>query len=143
MKAQLTNSSIIEQWTFLTEMNSIKLFQKFEGEIRFGPGYFSVKSEPPFHEFDGKTFGDWFFHYKDGIFLQQWDSTKSADSKLLYLDTIHLTITELKTQVPAVIWEMKVLEENQLQLNCDTGHKILEFRIELATNQTSQIQAAF
>ncbi|WP_157600706.1 hypothetical protein [Rufibacter sp. DG15C] len=133
MKAQLTKSSTIEQWTYWTEMNSIKLYQNLEGEIRFGPGYFSVKSEPLLHDFDGKTFGGWFFHYKDGIFLQQWDSTKSPHSSLLYFDTVGLTIIELKTQVPSVIWEMEVLEENQLQLNCDTGYKILELRIELGT----------
>ena len=62
------------RWAILTEQNKLKIFQKYKGEVRFGPTYLNLKSDPTIKFLNDKTFGDWFFYYDKGIFLQQWNS---------------------------------------------------------------------
>src|SRR5262249_7724248 len=77
--------SIEGQWTILTELNGVKLYQQYVGEFRFGPAYFKLKSNPPIASLSDTLFGDWFFSYKDGIFLQQCNSTTKADTNLIFV----------------------------------------------------------
>ncbi|WP_299706823.1 hypothetical protein [uncultured Pontibacter sp.] len=130
LKTQLNDGAAVLQWTYWTQISDIKLSQKLIGEIHFGPAYFAVKSEPTISELDNKIFGDWFFHYENGLFIQQWNSTKSADTNLLHIDTKDLQVSLVKASIPSVNWNMLKTEENALQLECDTGKEILKFVIE-------------
>jgi hypothetical protein len=129
LNAQLTDGAATFQWTYWTEINGLKLYQKLNGEIRFGPAYFSVKSEPIVIGLNGKIFGDWFFQHEEGLFLQKWNSTKTPDTDLLHIDSKDLQVTLVKQSLPSVNWQMSETKANTLQLFCDTGQEILNYVI--------------
>ncbi len=52
-----------EEWTFFAEYKTAKIQKKYLSEIRFGPAYFSLRSEPNIYDFGNKIFGDWFFKF--------------------------------------------------------------------------------
>ncbi|MGX9987468.1 hypothetical protein [Soonwooa purpurea] len=47
------------EWSTFLNSESLNIYQKFEGEIRFGPEYLQLKTEPIIQEFNGKIFGKW------------------------------------------------------------------------------------
>jgi len=122
---------ITDQWTILTEQNNLKIFQKYKGEVRFGPVYLNLKSEPPISLLNDKIFGDWFFYYDKGIFLQQWNSADKPNTNLIFIDIITLDIKVLQENIPSVIWDIVETDNKELQLTCDTGKEILKYNIEL------------
>ncbi len=58
-------------WTVLIRHNNTVVFIKYAGEVRFGPPYFYIKTEPATMA-SGNIYGDWFYVFKNSIFLQQW-----------------------------------------------------------------------
>lgn len=131
MKSELTEEANTGQWTIWTGMNGLKIFQKFEGEIRFGPAYLTLKSEPAIKDLDDKTFGDWFFQYKNGLLLQKWNSTETPDTDLIFIDTDTFQAQTIEKNIPSVLWDIVETTNNTLQLNCDTGREILTYKIEI------------
>lgn len=131
IKSELTEESTAGQWAIWTGINGLKIFQKFEGEIRHGPTYITLKSEPAIKDLDDKTFGDWFFQYKNGLLLQQWNSTDTPDTNLVFIDTDKLETQTIEKKIPSVLWDIVETENNILQLNCDTGREILTYKIEI------------
>ena len=119
------------RWAILTEQNKLKIFQKYRGEVRFGPTYLSLKSEPANEFLNGKTFGDWFFYYSQGIFLQQWNSLDKPNTNLIFIDTITFDAKVLQKNIPSVMWDIVETDTKELQLTCDTGKEILNYKIEL------------
>jgi len=119
------------QWTILTEQNKLKIFQKYRGEVRFGPIYLSLKSEPANQFLNGKIFGDWFFYYSQGIFLQQWNSLDKPNTNLIFVDTTTFDAKVLQENIPSVMWDIVETDTKELQLTCDTGKEILKYKIEL------------
>lgn len=120
-----------EQWTVLTSINDLKIEQKFIDEIRYGPAYFELKSEPNIQSLKNKTFGDWFYRHKTGVLLQQWNSTASPDTNLMFIDAETLETRNIKENIPSVLWTLTETEDEALQLNCDTGREILTYKIEI------------
>jgi hypothetical protein len=118
-------------WTIFTKQDNLTIFQKFQGEIRFGPVYLSLKADPIIEFLKDKIFGDWFFCYYKGIFLQQWNSTDKANATLIYIDIVTLEIKVLKDNIPSVIWNIVAIRDNQLELTCDTGNEKLVYNLEL------------
>ncbi len=119
------------RWAILTEQNKLKILQKYRGEVRFGPTYLSLKSEPANEFLNDKIFGDWFFYYSQGIFLQQWNSIDKPNTNLIFVDTTTFDAKVLQENIPSVMWDIVETDTKVLQLTCDTGKEILKYKIEL------------
>lgn len=118
-------------WNIFCATNKIKLYQKYRGEVRFGPVYLNLKSEPSIEILNAKMFGDWYYIYNDGIFLQQWNATEEANTNLIFINTENFELKKIKESIPSVLWEMKLSENGILELNCDTGNEILKYQVEI------------
>jgi len=127
--ADLKDKSAEKQWTILIESNRVKLYQQYSGEIRFGPVYLILKSNPHISTLTGKLFGDWFFRYQNGIFLQEWNSTYNPNTNLLFVDTDNLETKVITKNIPSVLWKIVETENKTLELICDTGKEILTYEI--------------
>lgn len=121
----------IEQWNILTNINGLNIYQKYVGEIRFGPAYLNLKSEPKIDYLESKLFGDWFFTYSNGVLLQQWNSTEKPNSNLIFIGIDNLTVLVLEKNIPSVLWKIVETKDKDLELNCDTGKEILTYKIEI------------
>ena len=117
-------------WTVFTKKNNLTIFQQVKGEIRFGPVYINLKADPIIDFLKDKIFGDWFFYYDKGIFLQQWNLIDKADTKLIFINIATLEIKILKDNIPSVNWNIMTTKDNELQLTCDTENEKLIYNIE-------------
>ena len=124
------DKSIEKDWSILAETNQIKLYQQYEGEVRFGHVYLKLKSSPIIETLAGKLFGDWFFCYQNGIFLQQWNSIDTANTSLIFLDTNNFEAKIIRENISSVLWKIVEKENKTLELTCDTGQEILTYKIE-------------
>jgi hypothetical protein len=88
-----------EPWTIFTEINGVTIWRRYRGEVRFGPGYYELKTEPTIPEVENKLFGDWLYRHGQGIFLQQWNNTNKPDTTLVYFDSRDKKSKKLKTQL--------------------------------------------
>jgi hypothetical protein len=129
---EIKGKSIENQWTILTETNRIKLYQQYSGEIRFGPVYLKLKSNPHIGTLNGSLFGDWFFYYQNGIFLQQWNSTENANTNLMFVNTDNFEAKVIIKNIPSVYWKIVEKENKNFELICDTGKEILTYKINSA-----------
>jgi len=118
-----------EKWTYFAEYNNVKIFKKYLNEIRFGPAYFELKSEPENLDFNSKIFGDWFYKTENLIFLQQWNSIEKPNTNLLLFDADKNELKTIEKNLNAVIWEMKRENDENLILICKTEYEIKTYRI--------------
>lgn len=118
-----------EPWSILVETSQTRLLVKYKGEIRFGSQYFYLKTDPYIKGFEDRTFGDWFYIYKNGVLLQEWNSIKNAETSLIYLDLDKHLLYEIKNSIPSVNWDIGG-EKDHPELNCDTGYEILKYRLD-------------
>jgi hypothetical protein len=121
--------TFIEPWSILTEQGNLKIFSKFAGEVRFGPAYLHLKSEPVIPLLTDKVFGNWFFHFDNMLLLQQWNSPDKANTNLVSIDTLTSDTNVLLQNIPSVLWDIVETETDDLQLTCDTGTEILKYSI--------------
>tara|TARA_B100000809_G_C15088072_1_gene512168 strand:+ start:659 stop:1252 length:594 start_codon:yes stop_codon:yes gene_type:complete len=121
----------VEQWSILTNINGLNIYQKYISEIRFGPAYLNLKSDPEIDYLKNKLFGDWFFTYSNGILLQQWNSTEEPNANLIFIGIENLKIKVLKKNIPSVNWKIVETKYETLELNCDTGKEVLTYKIEI------------
>ncbi|HCE56020.1 MAG TPA: hypothetical protein DER05_13945 [Lutibacter sp.] len=128
-----SQSTDIEQWSSLTNFSGINIYQKYVSEIRYGPAYLNLKSEPEIDYLNNKLFGDWFFTYSNGILLQQWNSTEKPNTNLIFIGIDNLKIQVLEKNIPSVNWEIVETKDRTLELNCDTGKEVLTYKIEIKT----------
>ncbi|MDY3343970.1 hypothetical protein PG326_01690 [Riemerella anatipestifer] len=121
------NSS--EEWLFFAEYKNVRILKKYLNEIRFGPEYFELKSEPENIDFKNKIFGDWFYKNKNMIFLQQWNSTDKPNTNLLVFDAEKNVLKIVKENIDSVLWEAKNENEENFNLVCNTGYEINTYRV--------------
>jgi hypothetical protein len=121
----------IERWNILTNISGLNIFQKYVGQIRFGPAYLNLKSEPEIDYLKNKPFGDWFFTYSNGILLQQWNSTEKPNTNLIFIGINNLEVQVLEKNIPSINWEIVETRDKTLELNCDTGKEVLTYKIEI------------
>ncbi len=126
-----TQSTDIEQWNILTNFSGINIYQKYVSEIRFGPAYLNLKSEPKIEFLENKLFGDWFFTYSNGILLQQWNSTEKPNTNLIFIGIDNSEEQVLERNIPSVNWKIVETKDKTLELNCDTGKEVLTYQIEI------------
>ena len=120
----------MEKWTFLAEYKNVKILKKYLHEIRFGPAYFELKSEPKNLNFNNKIFGDWFYESENLIFLQQWNSTEKPNTNLVLFNAETNEMKIIEKNLDSVLWEMKNENEENLNLICNTGYEIKTYRIQ-------------
>jgi hypothetical protein len=125
------NKVTVEPWAILTEFNGVTVWKKYKGEIRFGPVYVEIKTEPIIPGLENKIFGDWLYTHGHGLFLQQWTRIDSPNTSLVYLDTKDKKLINLKESINSVTWDMVKLTDKKLELKCDTGDRILNYEIEV------------
>lgn len=131
MNFDLKTNTHNDQWTIWTTINGLKIFQKFEGEIRFGPAYFALKSDPTIRGLQGDRFGDWFFQYQNGIFLQKWNSIDRPNTNLLFVDSDTRETLTIEKNIPSVLWNIIETVDKTLELKCDTGQEIITYKIDI------------
>jgi hypothetical protein len=131
-KADPADNKVAEEpWTILTEFDGVTVWKKYRGEIRFGPVYIDLKTEPTISGLNNKIFGDWLYAHGQGLFLQQWNRTDTPNTTLVYLDTRDKKLINVKESINSVTWDMVKLTDKKLDLKCDTGDKILNYEIEV------------
>ncbi len=126
-----TESTKVEQWNILTNFSGINIYQKYVSEIRFGPAYLNLKSEPKIDFLESKLFGDWFFTYSNGILLQQWNSTEKPNTNLIFIGIDNREVQVLEKNIPSLNWKIVETKDKTLELNCDKGKEVLTYKIEI------------
>ena len=121
----------ITPWLIIATSETLKVYGKYAGEIRFGPVYVHLKSTPEIHFLQDKIFGDWSFCYNNCIFLQKWNSLDKPNTHLIAIDVITLEVAVLLQNIPAVQWQMEVKLPNNLQLICNTENETLIYSVQL------------
>ena len=116
-------------WENFIEYESLIIQKQFAGEIRFGPTFFSLNSNPEIKELNSKIFGDWFYKTENLIFLQQWNSTEKTNTNLVLFNAETNELKRIEKNLNSVLWEMKNENEENLNLICNTGYEIKTYRI--------------
>ena len=65
------------------------------------------------------------------MLLQQWNSTATPNSNLIFIDVETLELRTIKENIPSVLWTLTETEDNMLKLDCDTGQEIMSYKIEI------------
>lgn len=123
-------------WAIMVFHQGTRIRSKYAGEIRFGPAFLHLKSEP-INVFGNQFFGDWFYKTQQGIYLQLWNSNPikegvhtKANNDLLFLNTETKELTTIKKGIPSFFWSIEENEHGKLFLVYDTDNR--EKRIEIA-----------
>ncbi|MBL7952217.1 MAG: hypothetical protein JNM62_10905 [Flavobacteriales bacterium] len=129
--SSVQDSGSTNPWQPVLEQESMTLYQRNIGEIRFGPGYFALKSVPDIKALNDQTFGDWRHPIESGILLQRWNSTTKPDADLLFLDTETRTLRAIAKNIPSVLWRVESTTAKETLLICDTGRETLKYSISI------------
>ena len=123
------------EWSILTSFSQIKILSKYGGELRFGPAYIHIKTEPK-NVFGKEFYGDWFFRTKNGVYLQKWNSNPikngihtKADNDLIFYDSLNNKTKVLITGIKSFHWTVEKDEKNQLILISNNGKTINRIKI--------------
>ena len=116
----------MNDWSIFLNSENLIIYQKFAGEIRFGPEYFELKTDPIIIDFNNKIFGDWFYRTSNGVFLQEWKSIKNANTNLIYIDFTNQSFITLHKNIESVFWNI-IEDENYYKLNINSN--FIEFSI--------------
>lgn len=115
------------EWTIMTSFRESKILSKYAGELRFGPAFIHLKTEPE-NVFEKQFFGDWFYRTENGVYLQKWNSNPiksgvhtEANNDLIYYDGLKNSIEIIETGIDSFLWEMEKNNENGLTLIYNKG----------------------
>ncbi|MFT5819330.1 MAG: hypothetical protein ACI8ZM_000553 [Crocinitomix sp.] len=129
------------EWTVLVGIFDIIIYCKNAGELRFGPTYLHLKSDP--NNIFGKHFyGD--FHYKtnNGIYFQKWNSSPlkngvhiKVSNDLVFFDARNNEIKTIISNINSFHWKIEKSEYDEIILIAVNGKN--EDRIKV-TNPNSK-----
>jgi len=115
------------EWSILTSFSELKILSKYAGELRFGPAFIYLKTEPE-NIFEKEIFGDWFYRTENGVYLQKWNSNPiesgvhtKANNDLIYYDRLKNRIEIIETGIKSFHWEIEKDNENELTLISNNG----------------------
>ena len=130
----------LKDWSIMTSFSELKLLSKYAGELRFGPAFLHLKTEPK-NVFGKEFFGDWFYRTENGVYLQKWNSNPiktgvhtKANNDLIYYDRLKNKIEVLETGIKSFHWTMEKDENNELTLISDNGKTKNRIKITNANN---------
>ena len=111
-KVLKTNLPIEEEaHTVFFENKELKIFSFFAGEIRMGPQYLKLKSEPLIKESENNIFGDWFYKTERGVYLQKWNSTREANTDLIFVNFKTQEVQTIKSNISSVFFTIEKVED--------------------------------
>jgi hypothetical protein len=124
----------MKDWSIMTSFSKLKILSKYKGELRFGPAYVHIKTEPE-NIFDESLFGDWFYRIENGVYLQKWNSNPIKDgvhikvnNDLIFYDILENKIKTIESGIKSFFWKIEKSSNNIFTLisnNCDTEKRIL------------------
>lgn len=100
-----------EAHTVFFENKELKIFSFFAGEIRMGPQYLNLKSEPLIKEIENNIFGDWFYKTERGVYLQKWNSTREANTDLIFINFKTQEVQTIKSNISSVFFTIEKVED--------------------------------
>jgi hypothetical protein len=125
----------LENWSIMTSFSELKILSKYAGELRFGPAFIHIKTEPK-NVFGKEFYGDWFYRTENGIYLQKWNSNPikngvhtKADNDLIFYDPIKNKKEVIETGIKSFHWKIEENENDELILVSDNGK--IENRIKI------------
>ncbi|AZQ64734.1 hypothetical protein EI427_21150 [Flammeovirga pectinis] len=128
------------EWSILTSFSELKILSKYAGELRFGPAYIHIKTEPK-NVFGEEFYGDWFYRIENGIYLQQWNSNpiKSgvhtrANNDLIFYDRIKNQREIIETGIKSFHWKIEKDNNKELTLISNNGKSETRIKITNANN---------
>jgi len=95
------------EWNNFFEHKSLKIYYNLKGEIRYGPTYLNLKSDPVIKEFNNKIFGDWFYTHDSILYLQEWNFVKSPNTNLVSINLLTFEYKVILENIKSVFWEMR------------------------------------
>lgn len=101
------NTQIEEKFSIYIENYQLKIYRIYAGEIRMGPEYYGLKSEPKIQEIESGIYGDWFYKTETGIYLQKWNSIKVPNTDLIFIDFKNLNVLTIKSNIQSVNWKIE------------------------------------
>lgn len=114
------------KWSIMTSFSEIKISNKYAGELRFGPAFIHIKTEPE-NVFAKEFYGDWFYRAENGVYLQKWNSNPiksgvhtQANNDLIFYNPISNKKEIIKTGIKSFHWEIEK-ENNGLILISNDG----------------------
>ena len=116
------------EWSILISSGPVKILSKYAGEIRFGPTYIYLKSEPE-NIFEKQIFGDWIYKADNGVYLQKWNSKQDAKTDLIFYDTDKNQIDIIEYGINSFFWEIEKDKHNNLTLISDNGKQKRRIKI--------------
>lgn len=124
-----------ETWSILTAFDQTKIYSKYAGELRFGPAFIHIKTEPV-NVFGEEFYGDWFFRTAKGVYLQRWNSnpldqgirTKAINDLVFYNPQKH-KVSLILNGIKSFLWTIEKSENTILILASDNGKTIDRIKI--------------
>lgn len=120
---------VTEHWIPLLQMDGMLIEKFFQGEVRFGPAYYKLRSTPVIPGLSERVFGDWAHRSSNGILLQQWNSTAVANTELIYLDLRNGTLSTVLKELDSVDWSIGDQDHHNLILTCNNGKEKVIYQI--------------
>lgn len=117
----------LENWSIMTSFSELNILSKYAGELRFGPSFIHIKTEPK-NVFGKEFYGDWFFRTKNGVYLQKWNSNPikngihiKANNDLIYYDRLKNKTEVVEIGIKSFHWTIEKDENDKLTLISDNG----------------------
>ena len=122
-------------WSILTSFSELKIWSKYAGELRYGPVFIHIKTEPQ-NAFGKEFYGDWFFRTENGVYLQKWNSNPikngvraEANNDLVFYDRQKNKINVIETGIKSFHWSMEKDENNELILASNDGRTTSRIKV--------------
>ena len=123
------------EWSVLTSFSEIELLHKYAGELRFGPAYIHIKTEPK-NVFGKEFYGDWFYRTDNGVYLQRWSGNPNktgvhtkADNDLIYYDVLKNKRMVIETGINSFQWTIEKDKDGSLTLISNNGKTINKIKL--------------
>lgn len=117
----------MNDWSIMTSFSELKILSKYKGELRFGPTYLHIKTEPK-NIFNETFFGDWFYKIETGVYLQKWNSIPLKDgvhmevnNDLFFFNVIENKIKTIEPDIKSFFWKIEKSKNNDLVLISNNG----------------------
>lgn len=130
----------LKDWTIMTSFSELIILSKYAGELRFGPAFNHIKTEPK-NIFGKEFYGDWFYKTENGVYLQKWNSNPlksgvntKANNDLIFFDQQKNRIEVIEVGIKSFHWEMEKDKNNGLTLISNNGRT--ENRIKITNAST-------
>ncbi len=122
-------------WAIMTSMSNVRLLSKYVGELRFGPAYLHLKTEP-INLFGKEFYGDWLYKTSKGVYLQRWNSNPlksgvhtKANNDLVFLNTLTNEIEIIERNIDSFHWTIEKDDKENLTLISDNGNTVERIQI--------------